>query len=76
MTDPVITKEMCIGAVMKKWPETIDVFRSWFGKGCFTCPGSMREDIEFGANMHNVKYEAVLKELNAALEKSRAAKDK
>ncbi|MBI5885621.1 MAG: DUF1858 domain-containing protein [Deltaproteobacteria bacterium] len=69
MADPVITKEMCIGAVMQKWPETIEVFRSWFGKGCYSCPGSMREDIEFGANMHNVKYEAVLKELNAAVAK-------
>lgn len=67
MTEELITKEMCIGEVMQQWPATIAVFKSRFGRGCFTCPGSMKEDIEFGAYMHNVDLAGVLKDLNAAI---------
>ncbi|MBI5562892.1 MAG: DUF1858 domain-containing protein [Deltaproteobacteria bacterium] len=65
----MITKEMCIGEVMLRWPSTVEVFKARFGKGCFTCPGSMKEDIEFGAYMHNADIKAVLADLNAAARK-------
>lgn len=64
MTEEKITGDMLIGDVMRKYPATEKVFKKHFGKGCFTCPGADREDIEFGATMHNVDAEAVIEELN------------
>lgn len=67
MSEAVITKEMTIGEVMEKYPVTEDVFRKYFGTGCFTCPGSKMENIAFGATMHNVDADTVVKELNEAV---------
>lgn len=65
----VITEEMIIGEVLRRHPESEAVFKKYFGKGCFTCPGSDNEDIAFGAMMHNVDLAAVIAELNAAIKK-------
>ncbi len=67
MSEQTITKEMSIGDVMEKFPTTEPVFQKWFGAGCFTCPGAKTEDIGFGATMHGVDVEDVLKDLNEAL---------
>ncbi len=64
MSEAAITKEMTIGEVMEKYPSTEEVFRKYFGTGCFTCPGSKMENIAFGATMHNVDADVVIKELN------------
>jgi len=68
-----ITKEMHIGDVMRRHPETRRVFIQHFGVGCFTCPGVDKEDIYFGSAIHNVDMDVLLKELNLAVTK---AKDK
>ena len=66
MAEGDITKDMIIGTVIEEHPETEKVFRKYFGKGCFDCPGSKNEDIAFGSMMHNVEADAVLRELNEA----------
>ena len=63
-----ITKEMSIGEVLEKYPATEKVFMKYFGSGCFTCPGAKMEDIAFGATMHGVDADTVVKELNEAAE--------
>ncbi len=63
-----ITKEMSIGEVIEKYPETAKVFEKFFGQGCFTCPGSKMENIAFGATMHGMDAETIVKELNDAVE--------
>lgn len=63
---PVITRDMIIGEVIEKYPGTAEVFRRHFGKGCFDCPGSNYEDIDFGSGMHNADIDALLRELNEA----------
>lgn len=55
---------MLIGTVMENFPGTAAVFKKYFGKGCWDCPGANNEDIEFGATMHNADLETVLRELN------------
>ena len=67
MADGPITKEMIIGSVIGKYPSTEPVFKKYFGKGCFTCPGSNNEDIEFGSMMHNVDTGTVIRALNDAI---------
>ncbi|MEK6759892.1 MAG: DUF1858 domain-containing protein [Deltaproteobacteria bacterium] len=65
----VITDDMIIGEVLRRHPESEAVFKKYFGKGCFTCPGSDNEDIAFGAMMHNSDLAAILEALNAAIKK-------
>jgi len=62
-----ITKDMLIGEIIEKYPAAEDVFRRYFGSGCFTCPGSQHEDIYFGAGVHNVDPDEVVDELNRVL---------
>ena len=69
MPDEKINKDMCIAEVIEQYPGTEKVFKKFFGNGCFTCPGSKNEDIAFGATMHNVEVDTVVKELNEAVAK-------
>ncbi len=62
-----ITKEMSIGEVIDKYPETAKVFEKYFGQGCFTCPGSRLENIAFGATMHGMDADVIVKELNEVI---------
>jgi hybrid cluster-associated redox disulfide protein len=58
------TKDSIIGDVLKKNPEAIKIIEKYFGQGCFTCPGMKVESISFGAMMHNIDPETIVKELN------------
>jgi len=51
--------------VLEKYPQARRVFRKHFGEGCFNCPGSRVESIQFGALMHNKDVNAILEDLNA-----------
>ena len=68
-----VSKEMTIGDVMGAYPETEEVFKTHFGQGCFTCPGAKVESIAFGAMMHGLDPEAIVKDLNAAIEAAETA---
>lgn len=59
-----ITKESTIGEVIKDHPRAQEVIQKYFGNGCFTCPGINVESISFGAMMHNVNPDAIVKEIN------------
>jgi hybrid cluster-associated redox disulfide protein len=63
MTDKKYTKDSLIGDVVKD-PRAAEVVARYFGNGCFTCPGIKVESISFGAMMHNVDPQKLLKELN------------
>ncbi len=60
---------MIIADVLERYPETEEVFRRYLGKSCATCAGSNYEDIYFGATMHNVDADMVVRELNEAVGK-------
>jgi len=57
-------KNMVIGDVLEANPEAIKIIQKYFGQGCFTCPGMKMESISFGALMHNLDPEVIVKELN------------
>lgn len=75
MAEGKITKEMLIGDVMREYPDTAGVFRKYFGKGCYGCPGSNSEDIEFGSTMHNADLNAVLDDLNGIAAATKGGKE-
>jgi hybrid cluster-associated redox disulfide protein len=62
-----IDKDMNIGEVLEKYPEARKVFQKHFGEGCFNCPGSRQESIQFGALMHNKDVNAILEDLNSTI---------
>jgi len=65
MAEKKFNKDMVIGDVLKASPGAIKVIQKHFGQGCFTCPGMNMESISFGALMHNIDPEMIVKELNA-----------
>ncbi|MBI4331323.1 MAG: DUF1858 domain-containing protein [Chloroflexi bacterium] len=56
---------MNIGEVMRMHPQAEKIIEKYFGKGCFTCPGMKMESISFGAMMHNMDPDPIVRELNA-----------
>lgn len=67
MSQP-IDREMIIGEILQMYPETQPVILRYFGSGCFSCPGMSMESLSFGATMHNVDVDAMVADLNAAVQ--------
>jgi hybrid cluster-associated redox disulfide protein len=63
-TKTVFTKDSVIGDIMRDKPGAAKVIEKYFGNGCFTCAGMKVEPISFGAMMHNMDADAILKEIN------------
>ena len=60
-----ITDETLIGDVVRDVPGGDEIIKKYFGTGCFTCPGMNMESISFGAMMHGVEPEPILRDLRA-----------
>lgn len=63
-----ITKDMTFAEVIKKYPETIDVFLK-HGLHCIGCPIGAMETIEQGAKAHRIDVEKLLEELNEVIKR-------
>ncbi len=61
-----ITKDMSIGEVVQKYPQTIEVFLR-HGLMCFGCAIARFENIEQGATAHGIAVEPLIQDLNAAV---------
>lgn len=61
-----ITKEMSIVDVVQKYPQTVQVFRS-YGMGCLGCAAARFENIEQGAAAHGIDANALVADLNKAV---------
>ncbi|MEK6778189.1 MAG: DUF1858 domain-containing protein [Candidatus Deferrimicrobiota bacterium] len=61
-----IRSENILGDILAVYPETVKVFKRYYGEGCFSCPGQATENIRQSAMMHNVNEKAILAELNRA----------
>ena len=59
----MITKDMKIGEVMARHPQTIPVFNA-FGLDCRECQIAEYEEVEHGASVHGADIETLLEELN------------
>tara|TARA_Y100000310_G_C20490918_1_gene719168 strand:+ start:558 stop:755 length:198 start_codon:yes stop_codon:yes gene_type:complete len=61
-----ITKDMTIEQVIKKYPDTIEVFVK-HGFHCLGCSMASMETLEQGCEVHEIDVEKFLKELNDAI---------
>jgi len=66
MTAQKITKEMNINDVIKKYPETLEVFVK-YGFHCLGCAAATFETLEQGATAHGITPEELIEELNEAI---------
>ncbi|MBU1245494.1 MAG: DUF1858 domain-containing protein [Nanoarchaeota archaeon] len=64
----MITKEMAIGEIVQKYPETVEIFFK-FGLHCVGCHAAQYESLEQGAEMHGIDIKELLKALNASIKK-------
>ena len=64
MAAAIFNQTMSIGEVIDKDPRTRVVIEKYFGNGCFTCSGFRMESISFGAMMHGMDAEVVVRDLN------------
>ena len=58
--------ENILGDILAVYPETVKVFKKYYGEGCFSCPGQATESVKQSAMMHNVSEKHLLSELNRA----------
>jgi hybrid cluster-associated redox disulfide protein len=62
----MIRKDMKIEDVLRKFPQTVPVFRH-FGIDCDQCQLSEYEDLEHGAKVHGIEPDALLRALNESV---------
>ncbi len=62
-----VTRDMGIQDVVDKFPQLVPVFFK-FGLGCLGCAAARFESIEQGAMAHGIDVDALIKDLNLALE--------
>jgi len=67
-----ISKDMSIGEVVQKHPETVAVFFQ-HGLGCVGCAAARFENIEQGAKAHGIDVDNLVKDLNQAVVQPQAA---
>jgi len=62
----VITKQMKIEEVIRKYPETLSVFAK-YGFHCVGCAVASFESIEDGAKAHGIISEEIVEDLNKVI---------
>ncbi|HSG26976.1 MAG TPA: DUF1858 domain-containing protein [Candidatus Krumholzibacterium sp.] len=62
----MIDKSMTIEEVIRRYPQTVPVFRE-FGLECMECPIAAFEEVEHGASVHQVDIDALMRALNRAI---------
>jgi len=64
----IITKDMTLGEVVQKYPETVPIMFE-HGLHCIGCHVAAFETIEQGALGHGIDVEELLKDMNNAIKK-------
>ena len=64
----IITPDMPIGDVVRKYPDTVNVFLS-HGLMCVGCAVARFENIRQGAQAHGIDVDALVEDLNKAVMK-------
>ena len=62
-----ITKDMGIMEVIRQYPDTVEVFMN-AGMGCIGCAAAHFENIEQAAMVHGLDLDALMEDLNGAVE--------
>ena len=63
-----VTKDMLIGEVVSKYPETIEILMG-AGMHCLGCPSSQMEALSDACAVHGISSDALLAAINEKLSK-------
>ncbi|MFH2027698.1 MAG: DUF1858 domain-containing protein [Nanoarchaeota archaeon] len=69
-TEEKITKEMSIGQIVHKYPETFHIFQN-HGMHCMGCAVAQFENIEQGCIAHGIDTDKLVKDLNESIKKKK-----
>ena len=58
-----VTKDMLIGEVVSKYPETIEILMG-AGMHCLGCPASQMETLEEACEVHGIDADELVEKLN------------
>ncbi len=61
-----ITKEMTLGEIIEKYPETAPLFMN-YGLHCLGCTGALFETLAEAVKIHQIDLNKFLKDLNQAI---------
>lgn len=67
MAEEKITKKMNIADIAVNYPKTMDVFIK-YGMHCIGCMAAQFETLEQGCAAHGIDVDAMVKDLNSALD--------
>ncbi|BCG47590.1 Uncharacterized protein GEOBRER4_n2427 [Citrifermentans bremense] len=62
----MISKEMTISEILRRYPETLPVFER-HRLDCYDCQLADIEQLEHGATVHKIDIESLLRELNGSI---------
>ncbi len=62
----MITKEMTIGEIIRRHPQTMAIFEK-YGLNCSDCQIADLEELQHGAGVHKADMEQLLVELNRVI---------
>ncbi len=62
----MITRDMTIGEIIRRYPETLGVFET-YGLDCYECQIADFEALEHGAGVHKINVDELLDELNRVI---------
>ena len=69
-----ITKNMTIDEVLKKYPQTAEIFLK-YGFHCLGCVAATFETLEQGAIAHGIAVEELLEDLNNVIKSTKLQKN-
>ena len=73
MTEKKVTKEMNIGDIARKYPDSIEVFAK-HGMHCIGCAAAHFETLAQGCKAHGIDTDALVEDLNKKIKKSKKPK--
>lgn len=62
-----VTKDMCIGDVLDKYPHTAEFFLA-IGMHCLGCPSARSETIAQACNVHGTNCDELVEKINNSIE--------
>lgn len=62
----MISKEMTIGEIIRRYPQTLPVFEK-YGLDCHECQIAEYEAVEHGASVHKVDIGRLMNDLNKTI---------
>ena len=62
-----ISKDISLGELIEKVPQSVAVIQKYFHGGCYQCPGMKLETLEMAAMMHGHDIDKIIEEIKGLI---------